>query len=60
MYHDGLYVPPWHYSACSPLPDDWIEMIPNPKQYDWEIKLFIKHKVFDNADIKDLWGENLA
>ena len=60
MYYNGLHIPPRYYSACSPLPDDWIHLIPNPNQYNKDIKLLIKHQVFDKADIKNFKGESLT
>ena len=42
-----MYIPPGHYSACQPLFKEWITLLPNPKQYEREMKLLIKHNAFD-------------
>ena len=34
VYHKGVFVPPPEFRSSQPLPDEWLENIPNVKRYD--------------------------
>lgn len=41
-YYNGIYLPPKDYRACEPLLDEWIENIPNIKNYNQSLNTMIR------------------
>ena len=50
--YKGIYIPPRHYSACEPLPDEWLENIPNVVRYNREMDLLISNRFFEQSEEK--------
>jgi len=47
-YHKGLYLAPKNYTSCQPLPQEWLQHIPNVKKYNREISTLVNKGIFEN------------